>query len=123
MLTVTRGLVARSVVALLLGVIVGTVGTVAHRSVTPWGVTAALALVLCTAAVARAWAGGWTLTGYAVGLFLTVQVLAGKGPGGDVLLPAADRVGWVWVLGAVAVVVLVIVAPRRWFSDGPGRPA
>ncbi len=115
-------MVLRALGALLLGVLVGTVGTVMHRSVRPWGVVVCLLLVLAAAVTVRAW-GGWVASvGLLVGLFGSVQVLSGFGPGGDVLVPGGDAaLGWTWALGALAVALAVSLAPRRWFADVPLR--
>ncbi|MGV8977619.1 MAG: hypothetical protein ACOH17_06215 [Cellulomonas sp.] len=115
----TGGAVARAAVALGLGAVVGTVGTVAHRAIAPWGVVAALALVLSAAIAVRAWSGYVALVGYAGGLVLLVQVLSQRGPGGDVLVPAGDAIGWVWIIGAALVTGAAAFVPRRWFSDEP----
>jgi len=115
-------MVLRALGALLLGVLVGAVGTVMHRSVRPWGLVVCLLLVLAASVTVRAW-GGWAASvGLLVGLFGSVQVLSGFGPGGDVLVPGGDAVlGWTWALGALAVALAVALAPRRWFADVPLR--
>ncbi|GIG19579.1 hypothetical protein Cch01nite_03030 [Cellulomonas chitinilytica] len=115
----TAGRVGKALVALVLGVAVGTVGTLMHRSVQPWGVVACLALVATAGVVARAWDGWPTLVAYALGVLGSTQLLAREGPGGDVLMPAGQAIGWVWVLGAVVVVLGVAAAPRRLFVDPP----
>jgi hypothetical protein len=115
----TGGALVRAAVALILGGVVGTVGTVAHRAIAPWGVVAALVLVLAAGVAVRAWSGYVSLVAYAGGLFLLVQVLSQSGPGGDVLVPAGDSIGWVWIIGAALVTGTAAFAPRRWFSDEP----
>lgn len=119
-LTLSPRTVLRAVGFLLLGVLVGAVGTVMHRSVRPWGLVLCLLLVVAAAVTARA-ASGWVASvALLVGLFAAVQVLSGRGPGGDVLVPATDAtVGWVWALGSVAVALAVAVAPRAWFAGVP----
>lgn len=119
--TLTFRLVLRALGALLLGVVVGSVGTVLHRSTRPWGVVVCLLLVLAASVAVRA-AGGRVMSGgLLVGLFLSVQVLSGRGPGGDVLVPADGAIGWVWAVGSLAVAVAVALAPRAWFADVPLR--
>lgn len=115
----TGGALVRAVVALILGGVVATVGTVAHRAIAPWGVVAALVLVLAAGVAVRAWSGYVSLVAYAGGLFLLVQVLSQSGPGGDVLVPAGGSIGWVWIIGAPLVTGAAAFAPRRWFSDEP----
>lgn len=119
--TLTPRTVLRALGALLLGVLVGAVGTVMHRSTRPWGVVVCLLLVLAAAVVVRAWGGWVTSVGLLVGLFGSVQVLSGRGPGGDVLVPADGMIGWVWALGTLLVAVAVLLAPRAWFADVPLR--
>lgn len=107
----------RLAATLLVGVVVGLIGTVVHRWDQPWGLVLALGAVLASGVLARAWAGwaGMLLVG--LGVVTTVAVLAVRGPGGDVLV-AAEPVGYVWYAGAL-VVLLAGLAPRRWFSDRP----
>jgi hypothetical protein len=117
----TAGAIGMAVVTLVLGVVVGTLGTVMHRSIQPWGVVICLVLAFAAAITARAWGGLVALAGYAIGLFVSVQVLAQKGPGGDTLVPDGQAIGWVWVLGSIVVTILVGVLPRGLFDDRP-RP-
>ncbi len=115
--TLTPRLVLRTAGFLLLGLLVGAVGTVMHRSLRPWGVLVCLLLVLAAAVTARAASGWLASVGLLVGLFAGVQVLSGRGPGGDVLVPADGAIGWVWAIGSLVVALAVAVAPRRWFAD------
>ncbi|MFC4613797.1 hypothetical protein ACFO3K_03660 [Cellulomonas algicola] len=103
----------------VLGLVVGAVGTAMHRSVPPWGVVLCLLLVACAALLSRAWGGGVAVAGLAGGMFLSVTTLARSGPGGDVLVPAQQGIGWVWVVGAAGVLILVALAPRALFRDEP----
>ncbi|WP_421732632.1 hypothetical protein [Cellulomonas sp.] len=108
--------------SLLLGTVVGTLGTVMHRSIQPWGVVVCLALAFVAAVTVRAWAGLVALAGYAVGLVVSVQVLSQRGPGGDVLVPDGQGLGWVWVLGSIVVTIVAGVLPGRLFDDRPRAP-
>ncbi len=120
--TVSPAGFARAFAALVVGLIVGAVGTVTHRAEQPWGLIGALALVLAASVMMRAW-GGWpAIVGIAGGVFFSVQVLAQTGPGGDVLVPGDQPIGWIWVIGALVMVGLASIAPRAWFDDTP-RPA
>lgn len=107
--------------AVLLGVVAGAVGTVLHRSTRPWGLVVGLLLVLAVAVASRAGGGRIASTGLLAGLFVAIQVLSGRGPGGDVLVPAAGAIGWVWAVGALAVALAVTLAPAAWFADVPLR--
>lgn len=117
----TSRLVLSTLGALLLGVVAGAVGTVLHRSTRPWGLVVGLLLVLAVAVAARAGGGRIASTALLAGVFLAVQVLSGRGPGGDVLVPAAGAIGWVWAVGALAVALGAALAPSAWFADVPLR--
>jgi F0F1-type ATP synthase assembly protein I len=107
--------------ALVLGALIGAVGTVVHRSTRPWGLVVALLAVAAAAVAVRAWSGWVAIIGLLIGLFAVVQVLASTGPGGDVMMPASDAYGWLWAGGAVLLPVLVAAAPRSWFAETPLR--
>ncbi|MBX9244162.1 hypothetical protein ICW40_04985 [Actinotalea ferrariae] len=108
---------ARLAGTFVIGVVVGVVGTAVHRWQVPWGLVLALVTVLCAGVLARAWVGWAGMLLVALAVVTTVAILAGRGPGGD-LLVAAQPVGYVWYGGAL-VVALAGLAPRRWFSDRP----
>jgi len=118
----SAGAIGSAVAALLLGVLVGTLGTVLHRSIQPWGVAICLTLVFVAAVTVRAWSGFVALAGYAVGLVVTVLVLTESGPGGDTLVPNGQAIGWVWLVGSVAATVVVALLPRGLFDDRPRAP-
>ncbi|MDC7119974.1 hypothetical protein OMK64_00310 [Cellulomonas fimi] len=103
----------------VLGLVVGAVGTAMHRSAQPWGLVLCLLLVACAGFLSRAWGGGVALAGLAGGMFLSVTTLSRSGPGGDVLVPAQQGIGWAWVVGAVVALVAAAVAPRALFRDEP----
>ncbi|MBO3096564.1 hypothetical protein [Cellulomonas dongxiuzhuiae] len=107
----------RAAVTLGLGLLAGTLGTVMHRAVRPWGLVVCLLLVLVIVLVSRAWVGWFGYVASAGGAILAVQVLATGGPGGDVLVTGRDLWGPAWVIGVVLVVALVAFAPRRWVED------
>ena len=122
----TAAVFAKAAVTLVLGLVVGAVGTVMHRWQMPWGVVLCLVLVIVAAVTSRAWAGWPTWLGYCGGVFFAVQAMAQQGPGGDVLVPSGSVIGWVWVIGSVAAALATGMLPRRWFRDAPrgdGSPA
>ncbi len=115
--------IGRLVACALIGIVVGLVGTVAHRyrmGDVPAGLVAALLTVAFAGVLARAWAGWSGLLALGAAWVLIVQVLAVPGPGGDTLI-AAEPIGYVWVYGGLAAVLAPLLAPRRWFADA--RPA
>ena len=101
----------------LLGVVLGVVGTVVHRAISPWGLVLALLAILVLGVLLRAWQGWSGMLAGAMGVFTATWLLGTTGPGGDVLI-AADWRGLAWFCGAL-VVGLAAVMPRRWFSDRP----
>lgn len=121
----TVGMVLRGVACAVLGIVVGVVGTVAHRAsmldgAVPVGLVLALLVVLSAGVLARAWAGFPGLAGYGIGWVVVVQLLSLQGPGGDVLIPG-QAVGYVWIYGGLVLVAVVAFCPRSWFSDRPVR--
>jgi len=109
----------RWVGATALGVFIGLVGTVLHRSSVPWGLVLCLAAVASSTVLVRAWAGLPAVVGYALGWLAAVQVLSLTGPGGDVLVPGSDVLGYVWGLGGMVVIGVAAFLPSRWFRDAP----
>lgn len=117
--------IARALLCVVLGLVVGTVGTVMHRVVVtdhllPAGVVVALLAVLAAGILSRAWNGYAGVAGYALGWVVAVQVLASKGPGGDLLVPN-QTVGLAWVWGGMIAIMVVAFLPGSWFSDRPVR--
>ena len=102
-----------------LGVVIGLIGTVLHRSSPQWGMVFSLAVVLTSTVVVRAWAGLLPVVAYAVGWLAVVQLMSLEGPGGDVLVPAGDALGYVWGLGGMVVIGIACFLPGRWFRDEP----
>lgn len=119
--------IGRALLCVVLGLVVGAVGTVMHRVVVtdhllPVGIVVALLAVLSGGVLARAWTSWGGVVGYGIGWVVAVQVLASKGPGGDLLVPN-QTVGLVWVYGGMAVIAIAAFLPWSWFSDRPLRTA
>ncbi|HEY8720162.1 DUF6113 family protein [Pengzhenrongella sp.] len=114
-----RGTVLRWAGATLVGVIVGAAGTTMHRAIVPWGIAVCLAFVVAAGVLVRAWIGTIGLVAYAVGWVAIVQAFSLTGPGGDVLIPAGQAIGYVWLVGGMLAIALAAFAPRRWFRDEP----
>lgn len=115
--------VVRTVLALLLGAVVGALGTVVHRyGDDSWyaGIVLALALTASGALLSRAWSGLGALLVFGGGWIAAVQAMSVTGSGGDVLV-VAGPVGVVWSYGGLVVVALAAFAPASWFSDAPAR--
>lgn len=111
--------IGKAVLTLVLGVVVGLMGTVMHRSIQPWGLVLSLLLVLAAAVTERAFGGLVTWIGFALGLGTAILALSQTGPGGDVLVPAGQKIGLVWLVGAGVVAVVAMLLPGKWFSDVP----
>jgi len=117
----------RALVSFVLGIVAGVLGTVIHRSTVPWGLLAALGLVLAFTVTVRAWAGWPGYVGIAGGVFLALMVLTQTGPGGDVLVPGGENVdhawlGVAWLGGAMVALIVAAGVPRRWFDPTPRPP-
>ncbi|PJI94635.1 DUF6113 family protein [Luteimicrobium subarcticum] len=125
--------VLRLVGCLVVGAVVGTVGTVMFQASYPVGLILAIAATLAGSVTARAW-GAWSgLTVYALGWMVATGVLAFvTGPGGDVIVPAhVESADWLrrnlsnaWLLGGVLAIVVTSFLPWSWFADEsrPRRP-
>jgi hypothetical protein len=119
----TAAVAGKAVATLVLGLVVGIIGTVMHRWHEPWGVVLCLALVVAGSVTSRAWAGWPTWVTYAGGVFFAVQALSQTGPGGDVLVPAGQLIGWVWVIGSIGLALATGLLPARLFRDAPPAAA
>ena len=115
----TAAVLGKAVATLVLGLVAGAVGTVMHRWHEPWGVVACLALVVTAAVTSRAWAGWPAWVAYVGGVFFAVQAMSQTGPGGDVLIPSGQVIGWVWVIGSIGLALATGLLPARLFRDKP----
>jgi N-acetyl-1-D-myo-inositol-2-amino-2-deoxy-alpha-D-glucopyranoside deacetylase len=105
------GRVASCLIAVLLGGIIGVIGTANYQAVwalVPLGISAlflsGLRLLFATRVVA-----GFA----AAGLIAAVWMLAQTGPGGSVLIPA-NTPGYTWAYGVMVISLLVLAWPSRW---------
>lgn len=98
-----------------LGVLVGAVGTVAHRQWAPWVLILAFLMVGAAGVLVRAWHGAGALLPFGLGWLGIVQLLATTGPGGDVLLPG-ELISYVWIAGGMLMIAFAAFAPKKWFS-------
>lgn len=123
--TITARLLLSAAGSLLLGAVVGVVGTVTHRSTPPWGIALGLALVLAAGVTARAWGGLVALIAFAAGWCAVATGMSLEGPGGDVLVPGGTStayLGQIWLLGAWLPIAVTAFLPARWFRDAPRPP-
>lgn len=102
--------------AVALGAFVAVVGTAVHRTYLPVALVLAIAAVLAGSVMARAWIGFGGVLAFGAGWFVVTQVLALKGPGGDILMPAQ----WptiAWLVGGSLMIVVACFTPRKWFTE------
>ena len=104
---------------LLVGVVFGTIGTVAHSSVIqvgsiriPWGIVVALAAVACVLLGVRlVTTDRLPALCTAIGVIVPIAVLSQPSFGGSVLIQN-DLLGWLWIGGAVVIALVVVVWPK-----------
>ena len=107
------------VVAFLVGLAYGALGTVGHRAVLrvgevaiPWGLAAALIGVAALLLGIRLVAGGRAAAAAAgAGIVVAVAVLTLPGPGGSVLI-VGDLTGTIWSVAPALIAVLVVAWPK-----------
>lgn len=117
-------------VALIVGVVYGMAGTIAHAFRLGWFPLGVLLALIGTAALLVAvralTADRLAALATGIGVLITAVVLSGRGPGGSVVVPEGDAVmvgpvhlGLVWLIGCAIVAVLVVVwpTPRRWAAE------
>jgi hypothetical protein len=108
-------------VALIVGVVYGLAGTIAHAY--RWGwlpVGLILALVGCAAllaAVRLLTDDRWAALATGLGMVLATLVFSGKGPGGSVIVPQT-ALATIWTLALPLLVAIVVAWPDRL---GPAR--
>lgn len=120
---------SRYLLALVIGVLVGTLGTLVQRSGAaagiPWGMALAYLLVALVSWWVRNDSGTLGLSLHLVASTMVVWALSMRGPGGDVLMPYADFPSFfakyavfLWMGGLVLIQFLALCLPRTWFDDG-----
>lgn len=101
---------------LILGAVVGALGTTLYRTAPPWGLIIALLATASLTVAARSflrWAG---LISAVIGWAITVQFLALEGPAGDVLI-AGDTLGYSWLLGGILALFVGLILPFSLFQS------
>lgn len=105
---------------LVLGVIVGALGTALHRTAPPLGLILAL-IATASVVVAMRSLMGWTgLLSSVIGWAVTVQFLALGRKAGDVLI-AGDGLGYGWLLGGILCLFVGLLLPISLFNDDGER--
>lgn len=127
----------RFLVDLVSGIIVGVVGTMAHRMGAsmniPYGLAIAYLMVIISTWSARSRDGVSGLALHLIGSSLVVwTVMPGYGPGGDAMIPVgfggddpmpffSEQAGYMWLYGVVLIPVVMLVLPKRWFVTPPRK--
>ena len=122
----------RILISALSGAAAGICGTIVHRGGAawnvPWGLALALLIVGLSAWASRSRADTMGLGAHLITVGLTSYLLAGSGPGGDIFVPVggeslvtffSQHAGYIWLLGAAAVQLAILVMPARWFRVRP----
>lgn len=112
----TKPPVLRCLGIVVLGAIIGLIGSFMFRSVVPLGLILACATLLAAGLLARSWAHTAGVISLGLGWIAAVQILALAGPGGDVVIPAQPS-GYIWGFGGIIFILAALLAPRDWFRD------
>lgn len=129
----------RFLIDLASGIVVGMVGTMAHRmgaSVNvPYGLLIAYLMVIISTWSARSRDGVSGLALHLISSSLVVwTVMAGYGPGGDAMIPVgfggddpmpffSVQAGYFWLYGVVLIPIVMLVLPKCWFVTPPRKKA
>lgn len=127
----------RFLVDLASGIVVGVIGTMAHRmgaSVNiPYGLLIAYLMVIISTWSARSRDGVSGLALHLISSSLAVwTVMAGYGPGGDAMIPVgfggddpmpffSEQAGYFWLYGVVLIPIVMLVLPKCWFVTPPRK--
>lgn len=103
-------------VALLVGIVYGVAGTIAHAFEIGWFplglILAVVGIVAMLAAVRLLTMDRWAALSCGMGMMLAALVFSGRGPGGSVIVPETP-LATVWTLAIPLVVALVVAWPER----------
>ncbi|WP_143338145.1 hypothetical protein [Demequina sp. NBRC 110054] len=95
---------------LVMGAAIAAIGTLSHRTYPFYGVIAVVVMTFTGALFARAWHDWAGLALYSGAWAIVVFLLAQAGPGGSVLI-VEDALGYTYLLGSAAAIVLVSFTP------------
>lgn len=120
-----------SLATLVSALVSGIIGTGLHRGGAdiniPWGLVCALGLVGLSTWLARKRMGAMGVGLHLIACSAVVWWLASTlGPGGDILVPVGSPafltffskyVGYIWLFGSLAIQLLVLMFPKRFFTQ------
>lgn len=118
------------VVALLVGIVYGLAGTIAHSFTLGWFPLGLILAILGSAALLAAvrllTADRWAALATGLGMMLATLVFSGRGPGGSVIVPQTS-LAIVWTVAVPILVAVVVAWPDRFTplsADGasPAEP-
>lgn len=105
------------VFSVVLGLVLGAIGTAFHRTLPPWGLVAALAALVAGGVLARSFLDRVGQVAYGAGAIAVVVAMTYIRPGADLLI-TGQGIGVTWLIGSIpAALLLPALAPRRWFAD------
>lgn len=103
-------------VALLVGVVYGVAGTIAHAYALGWFPLGLILAVVGSGALLLAvrllTADRWAALGTGLGMMTATLVFSGRGPGGSIVVPQT-LLGTVWTIALPLMVAIVVAWPDR----------
>ena len=101
-----------SVLAVLVGLVVGVITTFTHHQFLPWGLLGGLLVVVALVTGFRlVFESRVVAAAAALGVAVASGILALPGAGGTVLT-VTDLPGWIWAIGPTALSIIAIAVPR-----------
>lgn len=104
------------IVALLVGAVYGSAGTIAHAFEIGWfpaGLILAVIGVAAMLAAVRLLTGDrWAALACGMGMMIATLIFSGRGPGGSVIVPET-ALATVWTIAVPIVVAIVVAWPER----------
>ncbi|MET0672444.1 MAG: histidinol dehydrogenase [Microbacterium pygmaeum] len=114
------------VVALVVGIVYGLAGTIAHSF--SWGplpiglILAILGSAALLAAVRLLTSDRWSALATGLGMMVATLVFSGRGPGGSVIVPQTS-LAIAWTIAVPILVAVVVAWPEGIASARAGTPA
>lgn len=118
------------VIALLVGVVYGLAGTIAHAYALGWFPLGLILAIIGSAALLSAvrllTLDRWAALASGLGMILATFVFSGKGPGGSVIVPTVESgqfdPGMVWTIAVPILVAVVVAWPEHFAVVRPANP-